>query len=279
MDLSIIIINYNTLSLTKQCIDSVFEKTHNIQFEVILVDNASTDGSREFFSNDNRIQYIYNETNLGFGKANNIGVEIATGRNIFFLNSDTLLINNAAKILSDYLDENATVGACGGNLYDANLNPGYSYSLYPPSILLDLNKLLHNVPGRIISKGSISFNNTQSVLNVSFITGADLMVKRDILNTIGGFNTAFFMYFEDAELCYRIKKSGFYVASVPSAKIIHLVSVSVKKAENNKSKKKREMFKESRALYHSLTNRCKMYMLFTTFLNSRFMEKLFFIKK
>lgn len=277
MDLSIIIINYNTLALTKQCIDCVFEKTRDLQFEVILVDNASTDGSKDYFSKEKRIKYIYNSENIGFGKANNIGAKDAQGRNLFFLNSDTMLINNAAKILSDYLDKNETVGACGGNLYNKDLKPVYSYSLLPPSIILDVNKLMHNKPGKLFYKGSLSFNNTESVLDVSFISGADLMVKREIFNNIGGFNTAFFMYFEDAELCYRIKKAGYTIVSVPTSKIIHLVSVSVKKAEKNKSRKKKEMFEESRALYHSLTNKSKIYIWFASFLNSKVMEKLFFI--
>lgn len=86
MDVSIIIVNYNTCRMTAECIDSVFEKTHGIDFEIILVDNASTDGSREHFAGDSRITYIYNDENLGFGRANNAGIERARGRYVFLLN-------------------------------------------------------------------------------------------------------------------------------------------------------------------------------------------------
>ena len=95
MDVSVIIVNYNTKKLTKNCIDSIFQNTKDVKFEVILVDNASTDGSKEFFEQDNRIKYIYSTTNLGFGKANNLGYKEASGKYLFLLNSDTLLLNNA----------------------------------------------------------------------------------------------------------------------------------------------------------------------------------------
>ena len=104
MDVSVIIVNYNTLELTKNTIESVFEKTIEVSYEIILVDNASTDGSVEFFENNykDKIILIKNNENLGFGRANNKGIEIAKGKYIFLLNSDTLLINNAIKILFDF---------------------------------------------------------------------------------------------------------------------------------------------------------------------------------
>ena len=103
MDVSIVIVNYNTLLLVKNCIDSIIAKTACVNYEIIVVDNASTDNSKEYFSNDTRIKYIYNEKNLGFGLANNVGIKIAKGRNIFLLNPDTLLLNNAIKILYEQI--------------------------------------------------------------------------------------------------------------------------------------------------------------------------------
>ena len=89
IDVSIIIVNYNTLSLTKDCIDSIVSFTKKITFEIILVDNNSNDGSKEFFQQDTRITYIYENENHGFGIANNIGAKIAIGKYLFFMNSDT----------------------------------------------------------------------------------------------------------------------------------------------------------------------------------------------
>ena len=89
MDVSIIIVNYNTCQMTKECIDSVFERTFGLDFEIILVDNGSTDGSKSQFEKDSRITYVYSEFNLGFGCANNLGYKFAKGDYVFLLNSDT----------------------------------------------------------------------------------------------------------------------------------------------------------------------------------------------
>ena len=123
MDVSIIIVNYNTCRMTAECIDSVFEKTHGIDFEIILVDNASTDGSREHFAGDSRITYIYNDENLGFGRANNAGIERARGRYVFLLNSDTLLIGNAIKTLCDHLDAHPETGAAAATYSTETARP------------------------------------------------------------------------------------------------------------------------------------------------------------
>lgn len=104
MDISIIIVNYNTKELTKNCIDSIYEKTKDIEFEVILVDNDSNDGSKELFERDKKIEFVEAGKNLGFGKANNLGLTRATGKYIFFLNSDTILVNNAVKIFFDFCE-------------------------------------------------------------------------------------------------------------------------------------------------------------------------------
>src|SRR5690554_917255 len=101
MDVSIIIVNYNTCKLTQECINSIYEYTSEISFEVIVVDNASHDESKEFLSKDTRINYLYQTSNLGFGKANNVGLTYATGKYVFFLNSDTYLTCNIIKELCD----------------------------------------------------------------------------------------------------------------------------------------------------------------------------------
>ena len=129
MDVSVIMVNYNTLELTKNTINSVMEKTKDLNYEIILIDNASTDGSVEFFEKEykDKIIFIKNNENLGFGKANNKGIEIAKGKYVFLLNSDTLLINNAIKILFDFMEKNKNCGVCGGNLFDIDLKPTHSF--------------------------------------------------------------------------------------------------------------------------------------------------------
>lgn len=232
MDVSIIIVNYNTKTITDNCIASILEKTSGISFEIILIDNASDDGSREFFQNDDRITYIYNEKNLGFGPANNIAVNVAGGRYILFLNSDTLLKNNAVYILCEYLDKHPDSCACGGNLFLPDGKPALSFSRYFPSIYEEINMLFRNIPNRILFGRNERFNNTGRTMSVSQITAADLMVRRSALQEAGGFNPNFFLYYEDTELCYRLKKCGKLI-SVPMAEITHLQSTSTKSYFDN----------------------------------------------
>ena len=251
-DVSIIIINYNTLKMTDECICSVIEKTSGISYEIILVDNASIDGSKEFFSKDKRVTYIYNDENLGFSRANNKGIERAQGRNILFLNSDTLLRNNAIKILSDFLDKNPKVGACGGNLFDSKGNPVHSFFRYNTSIYEELNKILQDIPDRLLFGKNRQFNYSGHNLKVKHITGADLMTRKTILNTVGVFNPSFFMYHEDTELCHRMSKAGYYIVSVPAAEITHLVHATVKDAMDDYYKQRIQ--EDSRNIYFNLTH-------------------------
>lgn len=244
--------SYNTRQMTSECIDSVIEKTAGISYEIILVDNASTDGSREFFSKDKRVKYIYNNDNIGFGRANNEGLKIATGRNVLFLNSDTLLRNNAIKILSDYLDSHKKVGACGGNLFNADGTPGNSYRMYGPSIYAEVSRFFKYIPDKLFWGNNLWFNHSGKPKKVFFIWGADLMVKREVINDVGIFDPSFFMYYEDDELCNRIGKK-YKVMSVPSAEIIHILGAS---SESNADKDafRRDMHEQSLRNYLSVAH-------------------------
>lgn len=228
MDVSIIIINYNTLELTKNTINSVIEKTKDLKYEIILVDNASTDGSVEFFKKEykDKIIFIKNRENLGFGKANNKGIEIAKGKYVFLLNSDTLLINNAIKILFDFMEQNCQCGACGGNLFDINLKPDHSTRFELPYMTLKTEIDLYlNIPKILLFKllkKRNDFNYSRFPKKVGYIVGADLMIRKNIFLSIGGFDQDFFMYHEEVELLYRLVKSGYDIFSVPDARIIHL---------------------------------------------------------
>lgn len=221
MDVSIIIINYNTSELLKDCIKSVVEHTKDVSYEVIIVDNNS-----EFFNPEeyvyigSNIKILQLTDNLGFGKANNEGIKISLGEFVLFLNSDTILMNDAISILCKYMRDNVDVGICGGNLYTKDGKPNMSYTESFPTVA-DYMRLLMGMSASP-DKDS-NFNNTEKpkVLG-GYVSGADLMIRRDLLERYGGFDPGFFMYFEDVELCYRISRRGLLIASVPSAKIIHL---------------------------------------------------------
>lgn len=229
LDVSIIIVNYNTRQLTADCIDSIYEHTKDVDFEVILVDNASTDGSIEQFDKDSRIVFIEAGDNLGFGRANNLGYEHANGRYIFLLNSDTLLLNNAVKIMKDYMDSAENdVGCIGTVLYDYKGELMHSYSNFPDLTLFIKSIVNHYIPNIfhpwIVPKSTDIFP-----MNVDYITGADMMIRRDVIEKHGLFDPDFFMYYEETEMQHRYAMAGYKRVVIDTAKIKHLQGASCKR--------------------------------------------------
>lgn len=222
MDVSIILVNYKTKDLTINCIESIYEKTKDLNFEIFVVDNNSDDGSIEAIEEKfSDIKIIKNQENYGFGKANNIAIKVAKGKYIFCLNTDTLLINNAIKNLFDFMEDNNTIGACGGNLYDAQNNPVMCYSDFPnlwncTSLSWLIRKVIPSARNKTVKK----------VKEVDFVAGADIFFRKDVLDKIGLFDEKFFMYCEEVDLCKRIKDNGYSIKIVPEAQIIHLAGKS-----------------------------------------------------
>lgn len=235
MDASIIFVNYNTISLLIESIDSVFKNTQGCEFEIIVIDNASADNSGNLLSDryQNKVTFLALSENIGFGRANNEGMKIAKGRNIFLLNPDTLLRNNVIKILSDFLDHNEKVGVAGANLYNEDGSDQASFFHFFPSmglVFADLFKLnfLYNRE---------NVNKTDSPIKTLVVVGAALMVKRKVIEAVGGFNPAFFMYAEEDEWCYRIRKSGYEVYNVPEAKVTHFDGKSFQFSEQRQKRR------------------------------------------
>jgi GT2 family glycosyltransferase len=233
MDVSIIIVNYNTAGLLYNCISSLKEKTKDLDYEIIIVDNGSSDDScdmvRKFHP---ELTLIENKENLGFGRANNQGAAIARGKYLFLLNTDTLLINNAIKVLFGFMEkvENKNIAACGGNLYKADGTPNFSYSLYFPNLFRVFCYRCHLT--FLLNKEN--FNNSGKIKDVAIIIGADLFVRRNVFNDLHGFDPDIFMYVEDGELLYRINKSGYRIVSNPEAMITHLQGSSSVKIDKLK---------------------------------------------
>jgi len=225
MDVSIILVNYNTISFLVDTISSVFLKTEDIEYEIIVVDNNSSDNSRVILAEKygDKVIYLGLVENIGFGRANNEGVKIARGRNLFFLNPDTILLNNAVKILSDYLDSNIHVGCCGGNLINFEGEPTYSFTRVRfMSIFYEIDKIFLRIPSKLLYGKNYYYNYTNKPLRVNSIIGADLMIRKELFDKLHGFDPSFFMYHEESELEYRVKKAGYEIISVPYAQIIHL---------------------------------------------------------
>lgn len=245
VDVSIIIVSYNTRELLRDCLKSVWKRTDSLEYEVIVVDNASVDGSQEMVMEDfNQVRLVALPENIGFGRANNEGIKLAKGRNIFFLNPDTVLLNNAVKILCDFLDGHEKVGVCGGNLYAENMTPAHSYMMYLPSLAGEFNEMLFGLWFRWRYGKNLEFNHGRTPLEVGYVTGADMMVKKKVLDEVGCFDSVFFMYFEETELSWRIRRAGYKIMSVPTAKIVHLEGQSISLKEHRE-----QMYLSSRRLY------------------------------
>lgn len=231
MDVSIIIVNYNTKELTKNCINSILEKTHGVEYEIILVDNASSDGSPEAFSHYADIIFIPNKENIGFGRANNVGIRIAKGKYIFLLNSDTYLLNNAIKEFYDYMEKHShEVGVLGTYLKDANLNDNTSEVHFLSIARIIKNSTLallpcikrkynHCPPQNIAYKEKI----------VEAVIGADMFIRQEAIKHCGMFDENIFMYCEEIDLQKRFTEYGYRIMLIPTPQIVHLEGSSSKK--------------------------------------------------
>jgi len=241
MDLSIIIVSFNTKDILISCIKSVKKYTNGLDYEIIVVDNASIDGSVKA-SKDLGAKVIENKKNFGFAVANNQGMGLSRGEYTLFLNSDTEINDNVLGEMVRWMKGNPKVGvatsafknkdgslqATGG--YSPTLPRVFSWMTIQDFPLVDkFIKPFHPFHSKsFFSKGD-SFYNSQKELD--WVTGAFLMTKKEILNKIGGWDETFFMYFEEVDLCFRIKSLGYQVWYLPKWSIIHLGGASSKTGE------------------------------------------------
>ena len=205
--------------MTSECIDSVIEHTSGVTYEIILVDNASTDGSKEFFEKDNRVKYIYSEKNGGFGYGNNLGMKVAKGKYFFLLNSDTLLVNNAVKEFYDYAESKDKKAVYGCYLQHIDGSYCNSFFFFPAFTIKDFIK--RKIHGQ-------NFTPDYSEKQVEAISGADMFFHREIYERTKGFDENIFLYGEEGEWQYRMLKKGYSCFLIPQPKIIHLEGKSMK---------------------------------------------------
>lgn len=221
-DVSIIIVNYYTSGQLLDCIRSIRRHTPDVSFEIIIVDNASEPELKEEYESEPDVRVVLLPENVGFGRANNAGFEVARGRYLFCLNPDTVLLNNAIGILVDFMDTHPEATACGANLYDAESHPTHSYRMLMPGLYWECNEFLNLLIEKKKYGVNRGFNSTGRPMEVAYVTGADLMLRRSAVEKTGGFDPQFFMYYEETDLCLRLRKAGGRIYSVPEARIMHL---------------------------------------------------------
>jgi GT2 family glycosyltransferase len=221
-DLSIIIVNYNVKDQIRESMRSIVKNTSGIDYEVVVIDNSSTEqGIEQIVSEFPQIKFIQNPENAGFAKANNKAALVATGRNLLFLNPDTLLFNNALRALTTFIDSRDDAGIVGPKLYK-NMKKEY-HPLYvnftTPFKLFTWHLPLHRATSRIYYS---YFYNWKITRSVDWVCGAALLIKRSLWVELQGFDQKFFMYCEDQDLCLRAKERGYKVFFYPQAQIVHL---------------------------------------------------------
>lgn len=225
-DVSIIIVNYNTEDLLKDCISSIVNHTKEISYEIIVSDNGSKDKSIEMLKKEfPQVILIENNRNLGFGAANNVAVKTAKGKYIFYLNSDTILLNNAVKMFFDFWEKSNRddIGVLGAQLIDVNHHPVQSWGKYPTPLGV-LKALLHMYLApqlkRTVKVETSKDSLKEGTVVDGFITGADMFLKND---EDALFDERYFMYAEEADLEYN----NFYLKNkvcilIPEIEIVHL---------------------------------------------------------
>jgi GT2 family glycosyltransferase len=224
---SIIIVSYNSKEITSNCIESLIKYSTDFEYEIIVVDNCSIDGSSEYLQERYaNIILIENQTNEGFGRANNKGIEKSKFENIILLNSDTLLISNSIKkLIENFSNENDSLGAATCQLlnedgttqksifhFNASFREVLSYNLLVDKLLPDLLKRQNDI---------------------NAVHGACMIFRKSNLAPLGFFDPDFFLYSEEFEWCYRIKKAGKKLHIYDDINILHLEEASSTNKEWN----------------------------------------------
>ncbi len=233
IDVSILVVSYNTRELTLAALDSIAAETRDVSFEVIVVDNASADGSAAAVAaHASKPRLIALDDNIGFARANNLAAEGASGHYVLLLNPDTVVRNRAIDRLVSFARNNKRAMIWGGRTVyaDGSLNPSSCWRRMTPwNLVCRLTGLTALFPRSEVFNGEAYGGwPRDSVREVDIVSGCFLLIPRTIWMALGGFDTAFFMYGEEADLCLRAKRIGARPMVTPDATIVHLGGASEK---------------------------------------------------
>lgn len=235
MDLSVIIVNYNVRQFLENALTSIGRALDGMAGEVIVVDNASDDGSatmvREKFP---AVRLIASDANLGFARANNLALRESRGRYLLLINPDTIVQEDTFRVMLEFLDVHPTVGLAGCKI----LNPDGSFQLpcrrsFPTpwvafTKIAGLSSLFPRT--RLFGRYNLTYLDPDASYEVDAVSGSFMMLRREVYEAIGGLDEAFFMYGEDLDWCYRVKKAGWQVYYVHETRIIHFKGESTRRS-------------------------------------------------
>lgn len=223
--LSIVIVNWNTRELLRACIRSIYATLDPISFEIIVVDNASDDGSADMTRSEfPEVQVIRNEANLGFAAANNIGLRRATGEFVMLLNPDTDLCPGSVARMLDFMRSHPDAGLAGPKLISSSGKLQKSGRRFPSFFreVLGITRLFRVVRPWHDAKLSWGRLNFDVNVEVDEVAGACMLIRKVALDQVGLLDERFFMYYEDVDLCYRLKNAGWKVYFLGEAPVIHV---------------------------------------------------------
>lgn len=237
-DLSVVIINYNTKKMTEELIDSILDLSMALNYEIVVVDNSSFESEKidnRFVSKKN-IKIVFAKNN-GFGAACNEGAKVATGKKLLFINSDIVFEGDVFSPCVSYMHSNTDIGILGCKLVlkngelDHGCKRGFPTPLASFCYYLKLDKIFRG--SKKCGAYRLSYLSNEEINEVDAVSGAFLMIKKDLFDEIGGFDETFFMYGEDLDLCFRVKQQGMKIVYFPEVVVTHLKGQS---GLNTKSK-------------------------------------------
>ncbi len=230
IDVSVIIVSWNTRDILRDCLGSLYAQTREVRFDVIVIDNASADGTPAMVKRDfPAVHLIENEDNRGFAAGNNQGMRLATGRYVLLLNSDTIVLDGAIDKAVAFADQHpqAAVVGCRVLNRDRTLQP--TCFMYPSvlNMLLFATCLNKLFPGsRFFGRERMTWWKRDDVREVDVVTGCFMLARRDAIDQVGLMDESFFMYGEETDWCYRFQDAGWTILFTPMAQIVHLGGAS-----------------------------------------------------
>lgn len=230
LQLSIVIVNWNTKELLNQCIESIKKNTEKIQYEIIVVDNASSDGSVSFIKeNHPDVQIIENKKNLGFAAANNIGIRKCKGKFICLSNSDIKVLKGSLAHLIEYIEKNTHVGMVGPKTLNADysIRPNCRKEITLWNVFVE-SFSLQNVfkKSNIFNDGLMTYFDHNEIKYVDVLPACFIVVRKDTLKDIGLLDENFYFYGEDKDWCKRFKEKNWQIVFLPHAEVIHYAGKS-----------------------------------------------------
>ena len=230
MDLSVVIINYQTFELTRDTINSILKYSYPFSYEIIVVDNASRDDSldklKDYFKD--LVKFISSKQNNGFAAGNNQGLKLASGKYVLLLNSDTLVWQNTLEDIYNYMEDNPNVGACGCRVLLANGNLDRACKRSFPNIKNSFYRLFHIPTNSSKNDYNLDLPDNE-IYEIECLAGAFMFIRQKCLDSVGLLDETFFMYGEDIDLCYRIKQDNWKIVYYGKAIITHFKGASSKK--------------------------------------------------